>query len=144
MYTDKTSPPKKQRQFANRQQPKKKTLLFCWCAVSLLMIYLYINQWTYRFHKLFWANLRSSQFKKSCFHPKYSFYIKFQLKMQKKICFFNSLVYISNMHQAVQCWFGKPTWRNWQTRTVQVRVPRGMWVRLSPSVPLKIGCHKHS
>ena len=28
-----------------------------------------------------------------------------------------------------------PTWRNWQTRTVQVRVPQGLWVRLPPSVP---------
>ena len=44
------------------------------------------------------------------------------------------------MHQTVQCCFGKPTWRNWQTRTVQVRVPRGMRVRLPPSVPYKKGC----
>ena len=42
------------------------------------------------------------------------------------------------MHQTVQCCFGKPTWRNWQTRTVQVRVPRGMRVRLPPSVPFTI------
>ena len=42
---------------------------------------------------------------------------------------------LSNMHQQVQSCFGKPTWRNWQTRTVQVRVPRGMWVRLPPTVP---------
>ena len=28
-----------------------------------------------------------------------------------------------------------PTWRNWQTRTVQVRVPQGLWVQLPPSVP---------
>ena len=28
-----------------------------------------------------------------------------------------------------------PTWRNWQTRTVQVRVPHGLWVQLPPSVP---------
>ena len=40
------------------------------------------------------------------------------------------------MHQAVQsCFVGKPTWRNWQTRTVQVRVPHGMRVRLPPSAP---------
>ena len=63
--------------------------------------------------------------------------------MFKKICKFFGLVYISNMHQAVQCWFGKPTWRNWQTRTVQVRVPRGMRVRLPPSVPFTIqGCQQ--
>ena len=45
---------------------------------------------------------------------------------------------LSNMHQQVQSCFGKPTWRNWQTRTVQVRVPRGMRVRLPPSVPFII------
>ena len=28
-----------------------------------------------------------------------------------------------------------PTWRNWQTRTVQVRVPQGLRVRLPSSVP---------
>ena len=32
----------------------------------------------------------------------------------------------------------KPTWRNWQTRTVQVRVPQGLWVRLPPSVPFSL------
>ena len=31
-----------------------------------------------------------------------------------------------------------PTWRNWQTRTVQVRVPQGLWVRLPPSVPFSL------
>ena len=32
-----------------------------------------------------------------------------------------------------------PTWRNWQTRTVQVRVPQGLRVRLPSSVPFSNG-----
>ena len=69
------------------------------------------------------------------FETKFEFFSKISSK-RFAIC---DLGYIlSNMHQQVQSCFGKPTWRNWQTRTVQVRVPRGMRVRLPPSVPFII------
>ena len=59
----------------------------------------------------------------------------FQKIRSKRFAICNLCYILSNMHQRVQGCFGKPTWRNWQTRTVQVRVPRGMWVRLPPTVP---------
>ena len=64
--------------------------------------------------------------------------------MQKKTCFFNEVWYINGTFPNRWLW-KLPNevlgWRNWQTRTVEVRMEQSLGVQVPPRVPnFKIFC----